>query len=418
MLRDNLRLAVHNILHRRLRSWLTVLGIVVGVAAVVALISIGDGMKEAVREQFETVGYNTILLFPGAEGTTDGKIGAMRGMFGGAQRSAELDLALLGKIPQIVSYGAMRVETGMVTSSGMEGTGFLRITGLTDGVTDAFTGYFAGFPIAEGRGFASGDTDVLILGDQVAADLGVKVGDTVKIETTDFTVIGILAPIASRGGGLTFRGLDTGLFIPMPALEQLYGGEGKVSEVLIEVADGTDVMQASSAIKTLYANLGTPVVTTSAEEMSQRIMGVLGGIQTSLTAIAAIALLVGAIGVMNTMYTSVLERTRHIGIMKAVGAKDRHVLELFLIESGLLGLVGGAIGILVGVGISSAAGGVLAGSLTVPGMQGASPSFSAVYSPWLIIGTLLLSAVVGALAGSLHARRAAKLKPVEALRYE
>jgi len=204
----------------------------------------------------------------------------------------------------------------------------------------------------------------------------------------------------------------------MPALEQLYGGEGKVSEVLIEVADGTDVMQASSAIKTLYANLGTPVVTTSAEEMSQRIMGVLGGIQTSLTAIAAIALLVGAIGVMNTMYTSVLERTRHIGIMKAVGAKDRHVLELFLIESGLLGLVGGAIGILVGVGISSAAGGVLAGSLTVPGMQGASPSFSAVYSPWLIIGTLLLSAVVGALAGSLPARRAAKLKPVEALRYE
>ena len=100
MLRDNLRLAVHNILHRRLRSWLTILGIVVGVAAVVALISIGDGMKKAVREQFETVGYNTILLFPGAEGTTDGKIGAMRGMFGGRRGRRSLTWTFSGRFPR------------------------------------------------------------------------------------------------------------------------------------------------------------------------------------------------------------------------------------------------------------------------------------------------------------------------------
>ena len=186
---------------------------------------------------------------------------------------------------------------------------------------------------------------------------------------------------------------------------------------MIEVADGTDVVKASQAIKNLFTQLGTPVVTVTAEEISKQIMGVLSGIQTALTAIAAIALVVGAIGVMNTMYTSVLERTRDIGIMKAIGAKDKHVMGLFLTESGLLGIVGGALGILGGVGIGAAAGKTLAGAFTM-GRGATDMGFSPYYSPWLIIGTLILSFVLGALAGAMPALRAAKLKPVEALRYE
>ncbi|MEA3239876.1 MAG: ABC transporter permease [Candidatus Bipolaricaulota bacterium] len=420
MLRDNIRLALHNILHRRVRSWLTILGIVVGVAAVVALISIGDGMKKSVQEQFEDIGYNTIILVPsGPEGqTSDGKSGAMGRMMGGNQEPTQINLDLLGRLPQVVSYGAMRVETAMVTSENMAGQGFLRVTGLTDAMTDAFNAYFNGFQVIRGHGFVAGDTDVLILGDQVASDLGVSVGDPVQVENTPFTVIGILAPRDTKAGAMTFRNLDTALFVPMGDLEALFGGENKISQALLEIADGTDVLVASTAIKTLYSDLGTPVSTMSAEEMSQRIMGVLSGIQQALTAIAAIALLVGAIGVMNTMYTSVLERTRDIGIMKAVGAKDRDVMALFIIESGLLGIVGGIIGIVVGVGISSVAGGMLAGSLVVPGVADTTTSFAASYSPLLIIGTLAFSALLGALAGALPARRAAKLRPVEALRYE
>jgi len=420
MLHDNIRLALHNILHRRVRSWLTILGIVVGVAAVVALISIGDGMKKSVQEQFEDIGYNTIILIPsGPEGQiSDSKSGAMGRMVGGNQEPTQINLDLLGRLPQVISYGALRVETAMVTSENMDGQGFLRVTGLTEGMADAFSSYFDGFQIAQGRGFNSDHAGVLVLGDQVASDLGVNVGDPVQIENTSFTVIGILASRDTKAGAMTFRNLDTALFVPMGSLEALYGGQNKISQALLEIADGTDVMVASNAIKTLYSDLGTPVSTLSAEEMSQRIMGVLGGIQQALTAIAAIALLVGAIGVMNTMYTSVLERTRDIGIMKAVGAKDRDVMALFIIESGLLGIVGGAIGIVAGVGISSAAGGMLAGSLTVPGMSSASTSFAASFSPQLIIGTLIFSAVLGALAGALPARRAAKLRPVEALRYE
>jgi putative ABC transport system permease protein len=420
MLRDNIRLALHNILHRRVRSWLTILGIIVGVAAVVALISIGDGMRNSVQAQFEDIGYSTIMLVPSGpeDQAKEAKAGAMGRMFGGNQEPTEINLDILGRLPQIASYGAMRVETAMITSEHMGGQGFLRVIGLTDGMTDAFNAYFSGFPIVQGHEFTPEDADVLILGNQVASDLGVNVGDPVQIENTAFTVIGILAARDTKAGAMTFRGLDTGLFVPMGDLEALFGGENKISQALIEISDGTDVIVASNAIKALYTDLGTPVSTMSAEEMSQRIMGVLGGIQRALTAIAAIALLVGGIGVMNTMYTSVLERTRDIGIMKAVGAKDRDVMALFLIESGLLGIVGGGLGILAGVGISSVAGGMLAGSLVVPGVADTTTSFAASYSPLLIIGTLVFSALLGALAGALPARRAAKLRPVEALRYE
>jgi len=229
MFMDNLRLATHNLLHRQLRSWLTILGIVVGVAAVVALLSISGGMQQAVKEQFETIGYNTIILAPSSEQAqglqgAQGGMGALRSMFAGNQEPAEVDLSVLDKLPQVETYGVIRVNTGMVTSAQMQGTGFLRITGLSDGVTEKFANYFQGFSIAQGRNFAPGDEDVIILGDMVAADLGVSVGDTVKIENTDFEVIGILAPVEANGGMLSFRGLDTGLFVPIKALENPTAG--------------------------------------------------------------------------------------------------------------------------------------------------------------------------------------------------
>jgi len=378
-------------------------------------------MQRAVKQQFESVGYSTILLAPSSSSEqapeSASRMGGLLRVMMGNQEPSEIDLSVLDKLPQVESYGAIRTNTGMVTSEKMQGTGFLHITGLSSKFTQYFNGYFQGFNIVEGRDFAPGDENAIILGSRVAADLGVGVGDAVTIESTDFEVIGILAPTETRGGALTFRGLDTGLFVPITALEKLYGGENKISQAVIKVTDGTDVVKASQAIKDLFSQLGTPVATVTAEEISKQIMGVLSGIQMALTAIAAIALVVGAIGVMNTMYTSVLERTRHIGIMKAIGAKDRDVMGLFLTESGLLGIVGGALGVLAGVGIGAAAGKMLAGAFTIgPGTS--DMAFAPYYSPWLIIGTLVLSFLLGALAGTMPARRAAKLKPVEALRYE
>lgn len=150
--------------------------------------------------------------------------------------------------------------------------------------------------------------------------------------------------------------------------------------------------------------------TVTYNDISKQIGTVMGAVSGFLAGIAGISLLVGGVGVMNTMYTSVLERTREIGVMKAVGARNGHVLAIFLIESGLMGLVGGAVGVVLGLGLSGVAGAVIRGAFNV--------KFVTVISPALIVGTLFFSFLIGAVAGLLPARRAAKLPPVDALRYE
>lgn len=133
MFRDNIRLAFHNIRHRQVRSWLTILGIVVGVAAVVALISIGEGMQNSIEEQFEAIGYNTIILTPG--GSTEqvsgaaSRMGGFRSLFGGGE-PAVVDISVLGRLPQVLHFGAQRVETGMIASDNLSEQAFPRITGF------------------------------------------------------------------------------------------------------------------------------------------------------------------------------------------------------------------------------------------------------------------------------------------------
>jgi putative ABC transport system permease protein len=252
-----------------------------------------------------------------------------------------INLDVIRQIPQVAQVGALRIETAMVTSRKMEGQGFLRVTGLGPGVRENFSGYFRSFALAAGRDFQPDDQFVAVLGNSLATDLGVTVGDEITIDNQNFTVIGILQPIEQGRGGIGFGNINNALFVPMKALETLNQDEGKVSIVLIKAAKGAKVSDVANRIKAAMSRQGTPVSTVTAEEISQRISGVLGGIQMTLAAIAAISLLVGAVGVMNTMYTSVLERTREIGILKAIGAKDGHILSLFLIESGLIGFLGG-----------------------------------------------------------------------------
>jgi putative ABC transport system permease protein len=424
MFLDYLELALQNIRSRRLRSWLTILGIVIGVTAVVALIAIGQGMKKSIEQEFEAIGFDTILMFPGGLGGGQGGGPGGGGFFAGASQPIVLNLDALGRFPgQVEKYGFTRNETAMVKSPGFEGQGLLRVTGLSPGITDDFHGYFRGFSIGEGRGFQTEDRYAVILGNQVATDLKVTVEQEIEIDQKKFKVIGILAAIQARGG-LGAGGINNALYIPVRAMAEMYSREkekeGKegvfASTVLIKAAKGAKVADVSNRVKAIMTRQGTPVNTVTAEEINNRINGVLGIMQMTLAAIAAISLLVGAIGVMNTMYTSVLERTREIGILKAVGAKDKHVLGLFLIESGLIGVIGGIIGIVCGVALSSGTSGFVGRALAIGPVGGG--GFNPAFSVELIVGTLLFSFLLGAISGTLPARMAAQLRTVEALRYE
>jgi len=407
MLLDYLGLSWHSIRNRKLRSWLTILGIVIGVTAIVTLISIGQGIQDSILNEFEKLGYNTITVLPG-------NIDTRRGGFGNASSGAEtyLNPTVIEGIEEIEVSGSIRTETGMINSENLQGQAFLRVTGLSRTILSDFDDYFNGFPVEQGELFSfEGDAEEVVIGSGVAKDLGVAAGEPIEIEGREFIVSGVLEPDEQSDGGFNFYGdLDSGLFLPSGAMDRLYGGEGRASLVLVKLYEDADVSEVAEEIEDRFSEADIASTTITTEEISNRVNNALGTIQIALAGIAAISLLVGGIGVMNTMYTAVLERTREIGVMKAVGAKNNQILGLFLIESGMLGLVGGLIGTLAGIGISMIAGRFINQALSVP--------FSPSFRPELLLGAIAFSFVLGSLSGALPARQASNLQPVEALRYE
>ncbi len=232
-----------------------------------------------------------------------------------------------------------------------------------------------------------------------------------------FVVIGVLNAVASAGsdGGFSAGAMmpetDDMLFVPFAMMDTLFKPSNEVLLTLVKTADGTDVQVVADRVEASLKDAGYGNVSSvTYNDISKQIGTVMGAVSGFLAGIAGISLLVGGVGVMNTMYTSVLERTREIGVMKAVGATNGHVLAIFLIESGLMGLVGGAVGVVLGLLLSGVAGVIIRTAFNV--------KFVSVVSPVLIVGTLLFSFLIGAVAGLLPARRAAKLPPVDALRYE
>lgn len=434
MILEHLALALHNLRTRPTRAGLTVLGVVVGVAAVAALVAIGQGMQRSVQEQFRAIGYNTVVVTPGGSDAGASALGAVADRFsqfpaqavrggtpgpGAFRRPSSAPLEEIRALPEVVRAGVVRTETAFVTSPGMPGLGVLRVSGVSAGIFEDFPGYFPGFSLGEGRNLEPGDRRTLLLGADVAADLGARVGTTVRIEDQEFVVVGVLAPTKAAGVGITFGNLNLALFVPIEDLVSLFGSPDRITLGLVEARPGEDVERVAELVRSTFAQSGIPVSAVTTKELSARITAVLGGMQATLTAIAAVALLVGGIGVTNTMYTSVLERTRHIGVMKAVGAKDRQVLGLFLVESGLLGLLGGGVGVGLGAVLSGVVGSRVGRAFEASGdLASLSGTFSPRLEAWLVVGALAGSFLLGALAGALPALRAARLRPVEALRHE
>jgi putative ABC transport system permease protein len=395
MIKDYLSLALRSMRHRQKRSWLTIIGILIGITAVVALVSLGQSMQRAVNKQFEEFGYNLITIYPGS----------LRGGFRGAfSATFEIDTGLIAGVEGVEAVGAMLYKSAYVKGGEppSQVEGFLPVIGLSPGIARVFSQ----FKLQEGRFFSEADHYAAILGQNVPKDLGVEVGRELEIEGQPFEVVGLLA---ESGMGDN----NSAIFIPLETLWEILGDRGKVSMVWVKVGQGYDAEGVAERLKArLKEARGKEDFSVQTMKQLQQLIGqAIGILQAFLGGIAGISLLVGGIGVMNTMYTAVLERTREIGVMKAVGAKDSQVMWLFLIESGLMGLVGGAIGTALGLGMD-----ILAVVITKRFIQTNVLEFG--FSAWLVFGALAFSFVIGALSGLLPARSAAKLKPVEALRYE
>lgn len=403
-MKDHFLLAFSNLKRRGLRSWLTMIGIFIGIAAVVGLISLGQGLQEAINQQFEQLGKDKIIIQSktlGSPGTATGSlilttkdletIGAVRGV--------EDAVGILMKISAL----NFRKETKVAY-----------IIGINPEDVSIFS-EMQSFKVIEGRDLKEGDGFKAVVGYNNAVDgkiwkKGVEIGSTINIEGKEVKVIGILGKI-----GNTYD--DASVYLPKDTLKQILNIQDEESEIVVKTQTGFNPSDVAEAItrklrqeRNEREGQETFTVQTS-EQLLTTFTNIFGIVQAVLVGIAAISLIVGGIGIMNTMYTSVLERTKEIGTMKAVGAKNSDILYIFLFESGLLGLVGGAIGVVLGIGLGKGIEYIAMSALGTNLLQ-ASISFA------LIIGALAFSFFIGTLSGIFPAMQAARLKPADALRYE
>ena len=416
-LQKSFKLAVNILLHSKLRSWLTILGIVIGVAAIVAIVSIGEGASASVNERLSGLGADIITVSPGFQRAAGGFGG------GGGERSSVTSSAtknLTSKDVQVIK-NIPGVSFVMGSISGRADMTYLTETtsASIQGVDPLAWQNIDTTEIASGRMLNDADTNAIVVGNSIATRVfkqPLSVNRDVMIEGRTYKIVGVLKASGTGFGG----GDDNGVFMPITQARDALNESGstKLNSITIKVADKTQVdaiTNETNSRLTLSRHVAgnkKDFTVTSAQATLERVKSVTQTFTIFLGAIAAVSLLVGAVGVANTMFTSVLEKTKEIGVMKAIGAKNRDIMAIFLLNSGLVGLVGGLIGIIIGSIIS----------LFLPNLfsigLGPGGRLQTVLPAWLLIGALVLSMAIGMIAGAIPAYRASKLKPVDALRYE
>lgn len=400
MFLDFLKLALRNIRHRKRRSWLTILGTMIGVLAIVSLISIGQGLEDSVQQEVQDIGGDKVFISPGG--------GSMQRFTGTTSVLTEDDLTAVRNTRGV--RVAASVISGDVLVDYQGESNYIGIrSGPLEGKEDVIKDVDA-LEVLDGRFMRPADTKNIVIEENVAEDsfdseLGV--GTRIEINGTKFRVVGVVSRGLSTGGGGIYMNIDT-------ARELLDKPEG-YDAMVAEAQDGLEPSELEERINKNLRNSRDvqegeeDFSTRTAEDIIRSFNNQLSIIRGVLLGIGGISLLVGAVGIMNTMYTSVTQRTREIGVMKAIGATRKQIMFLFMIESGIIGTVGGLIGVLAGIGVSRIASGFISSSL---GLE-----FSAYAGINLVIGSLVFAFLLGMISGVFPARKAANLEPAEALSY-
>ena len=396
-------ISVRALLANRFRSFLTMLGVIIGVASVILLVSIGSGLRTLVTGELQGLGSNLLLVVPGELEVSRGGPAAGGGALGSFTTS-KIKEEDVQKVRQNVSGIVEAVGVAYAGSSirFADERKSIQIIGTTPEFPDV-----RNTSVAAGVFFSTVDVSkasrVVVLGSTVAEDLfGTSregIDSRVIIGDVRYTVIGIL----EKTGGFGQTSVDDQVIVPITTLRQQFNLDN-ISFIYIQVERAQDIPMVTRDVQTvLAARLGEDEFTIiDQKEILSTVSNILNTLTLALGGIAAISLLVGGIGIMNIMLVSVTERTREIGLRKAVGATPEVILMQFLTEAVVLSVGGGIMGILVGV----------AGSLLVGRF------ITTTVNLWAIIVAFGVSAAVGIIFGVMPARRASRLSPIEALRYE
>ncbi|MBI4448098.1 ABC transporter permease [Candidatus Woesearchaeota archaeon] len=418
--KKSFKLALNILMHSKLRSWLTIIGIVIGIAAVVSIVSISEGAKASLEERLGSLGADVITVNPGFS-RASGAAGGFHGIRDLGERSAQTsskknltskDVITLRSTPNVkFVMGEISGRADLAYSSKKSSA---NIKGIDSPIWKEITTE----KLKSGRLLMQGDSYSVVIGGNLASKVfekGIPLNSKVDIAGKLFKVVGVLEE------GST-------VYMPINIARETLGNTGnnfnsislKIADVSLSDETVADITKKLTASRGILKETDQDFTVSSPKAMQETMQQTLGLMSLFLGAIAAISLIVGAIGIANTMFTSVLEKTKEIGIMKAIGGKNRDILIIFLANSGLIGLVGGIGGVILGVfgsGLISYYGSAMSSGGMGGGGIGRMFSSTAI-TPTLLIFALTFSLIIGMVAGVIPAYRASKLKPVDALRYE
>ncbi len=399
---DNVRMALRGVASNWPRTLLTMLGVLIGVASVIVLLAIGTGSSEAIQNSIESLGTNTLTVFSAGQFSSSGS----------SVRFTQLNAQSVRLLSSRQNAPDVKSVSPVITTSQTATYGSSTYTTSVIGSTPSYLAA-SNYTVASGRAITSADVathaPVVDLGASVASGLFATgsdpLGQQVTLGNARFTVVGLLAAKGSSG----LSNADAVAIAPYTAVEdQLTGESTSFSELLVQGRSAATLGLAQSEVEevlaaqndTTVANL--PFTVLNQASLISTATSSANTFTTLLGWVAAVSLLVGAIGVMNIMLVTVTERTREIGVRKAIGARQSVVLSQFLVESTVISLLGGVLGALAGIGVSR---------LTIAGVKPVLASYSIPMALGVALG-------VGVLAGLYPAYRAASLRPVDALRYE
>ena len=400
MLLNTLLLALRSIRRNLLRSFLTILGIVIGVSAVITMVTLGNGATLAVQNQISSLGTNLLQVRPGQRMGPGG---------GGGSAFKEEDAAAISSQIGGIAAVAPEARTGAtVVANGRNWTS--SVIGSTNDWL--ITG---NWKVGQGREFSEDElragSAVCLIGETVRRELfgsAAAVGAQLRVKQVSCEIIGLLA---SKGQGAFGNDQDDMVLVPIKTLQRRITGNNRVNTLLVSMMDGSDSTRVKASLTQLLRERRKLADTDEdnfnvldTKQLAETMSGTTKVMTTLLGAVAAVSLLVGGIGIMNIMLVSVTERTREIGLRLAIGALEREVLLQFLIEAVVLASLGGLIGIV----LATIASMVLAGAMEVPYL----------FNAGVNVLSFVFSAAIGVVFGYFPARRAARMDPIDALRHE